>query len=66
MTKSQATAEIFLTAFQALPKKERGKVILGISRDERLREDLISLLLIQERKSLLFHFDNSFKAGTKN
>ena len=50
MTKSQATAEVFLTAFQALSKKERERVILGITRDKRLREDLIDLALIQGRK----------------
>lgn len=50
LTKSEATAEVFLTAFQALSKKEREKVILGITRDKRMREDLIDLAIIQERK----------------
>jgi len=50
LTKSQATAEVFLTAFQALSKKEKEKVILGITRDKRLREDLLDLALIKERQ----------------
>ena len=50
LTKSEATAEVFLTAFQALSKKERGKVIVGITRDKRMRENLIDLAIIQERK----------------
>ena len=66
MTKSQATAEVFLTAFHALSKKEREKVILGITRNKRLREDLIDLALIQERKNLLVHFENTSRAEVKN
>ena len=50
MTKSEATAEVFLTAFHALSKKEREKVILGITRDKKMREDLIDLAIIQARK----------------
>ena len=41
LTKSEATAGVFLTAFQALSKEERGKVILGIVSNRRMREDLI-------------------------
>jgi len=50
LTKSEATAEVFLTAFHALSKKEREKVILGITRDKKMREDLIDLATIQARK----------------
>jgi len=50
LTKSEATAEVFLAAFHALSKTEREKVILGITRDKKMREDLIDLAIIQARK----------------
>jgi len=65
LTKSEATAEVFLAAFHALSKKEREKVILGISRDKKMREDLIDLAIIQERKNLLARLENIFKAAIR-
>ncbi|MFH1732267.1 MAG: hypothetical protein ABIF82_11545 [Planctomycetota bacterium] len=50
MTSSQATAEIFLTALRALPKKEREAVLSGIAEDDELREDLLDLALLAERR----------------
>lgn len=50
MTSSQATAEIFLTALRALPKKEREAVLSGIAEDDALREDLLDLALLAERR----------------
>ena len=50
MTSSQATAEIFLTALRALPKKEREAVLSCIAEDDELREDLLDLALLAERR----------------
>jgi len=50
MTGSQATAEIFLTALKALPKREQNAVLAGIAQDKALREDLLDLTLIAKRR----------------
>jgi len=50
MTVSEATAEVFLTALRALPKKERDAVLAGIADDQQFREDLLDLALIAERR----------------
>ena len=50
MTKSEATAEIFLTALKALSQKERNAVIARIARDKAFREDLLDLALIDKRR----------------
>lgn len=49
MTKTEATAEVFVTAFKALPKKERDAVVLKLTEDKRLRRDLIDIAIAQER-----------------
>jgi hypothetical protein len=51
MPGSQATAEIFLTAFKALPKREQNAVLAGIAQDKELREDLLDLTLIAKRRN---------------
>jgi hypothetical protein len=50
MTTHQATAEVFLTAFKALPKQDQAAVLAGIAADEGLREDLFDLALIAQRR----------------
>lgn len=50
MTKTQATAEVFWTAFKALPKKAQQEVLAKIIQDKRTRQDLMDLALIEERK----------------
>ncbi len=50
MTPLQANAEVFLTALQALPKKERQAVLIRIAEDNELREDLLDLALLAERR----------------
>ena len=50
MTKTEATAEVFLTAFKALPKKEQDAVVIRLAGDRRLREDLIDIAVALERK----------------
>lgn len=49
MTGREATAEIFYTAFKALPKEGRDAVVLQLSRDRRLREDQIDLAIVDSR-----------------
>ena len=48
--KSKATAEVFVTAFRALPKRERDEVLVQIARDRSLRHDLLDLAAIAERQ----------------
>lgn len=51
MTKTQATAEVFWTAFNVLPVEEKRAVIQHIIRDENLRRDLMDLSIIEERRN---------------
>ena len=48
---SKATAEVFVTAFRALPKSQRDEVLVRMARDRSLRRDLIDLATIAERQS---------------
>ncbi len=50
MTTTEATAEVFLTALRALPKKQRDAVLARIAEDDDLREDLLDLALIAQRQ----------------
>ena len=50
MTQSQATAEVFYTAFQALKKSEREAFIARLLQDEKLAEDLRYAAVIEERR----------------
>ncbi len=51
MTTTQATAEVFLTALRALPKKQRDAVLMRIAEDKGLREDMLDLTLIASRQN---------------
>jgi len=51
MTKTEATAEVFWTAFNALLPEEKRAVVQRIVRDENLRRDLMDLALIEERRN---------------
>ncbi len=50
MTKTEATAEVFWTAFKALPRKEQDAVVIRLAEDKRLREDLVDIAVALERK----------------
>jgi len=50
MTTSQATAEVFVTAFRALPKEQRQAVLALITDDESLRDDLLDLAVLSQRR----------------
>ena len=51
MTSTQATAEVFWTAFKALPAEEKRAVLQRIIHDENLRRDLMDLSIIEERRN---------------
>jgi hypothetical protein len=50
-TVSQATAEVFVTAFRALPKREQQAVLALLTDDQGLREDLLDLATLAERRN---------------
>ena len=50
MTTTQATAEVFWTAFKVLPVDEKRAVLQKIILDENLRRDLMDLSIIEERR----------------
>ena len=50
MTKVQATAEVFWTAFRAMSAQERNSFLERLISDKRLREDLLDAALIEERR----------------
>ena len=51
MNGTQATAEVFMTALKALPKKERDAVLVRIAQEKDFREDLLDLALVARRRS---------------
>jgi hypothetical protein len=51
MTQSQATAEVFWTAFQAMKPEEREAFIAKLMKDKRLAEDLRFAAVIEKRKN---------------
>jgi hypothetical protein len=50
MTSTEATAEVFWTAFLAMSKRERQAFLERLLSDARMREDLLDAVLIEERK----------------
>ena len=44
-----ATAEVFLTAFKTLPKKEQDVFLSEMLKDKTLREDLIDIAVAESR-----------------
>jgi hypothetical protein len=50
MTTIEATSEIFITAFRALPKKTREAVVSKMLSDKEFLEDLIDTVIIEQRR----------------
>jgi len=50
MTTTEATSEVFWTAFRALPKKQRGAFIEKLLKDREFLEDLIDTVIIEQRR----------------
>ena len=44
-----ATAEVFLTAFKTMPKKEQDIFLTKLMKEKRLREDLIDIAIAESR-----------------
>ena len=44
-----ATAEVFLTAFKTMPKKEQDIFLTKLMKEKRLREDLIDIAIAETR-----------------
>jgi len=70
MTTKQATAEVFLTAFRALPRQEQNAFLFTIVKDHSFREDVIDLAIAVKRSAekckSLHKFVRHFKKGRKN
>jgi len=49
MTAKQATAEVFLTAFRALPKQEQNAFLFTIIKDHNFRKDVVDLAIAVKR-----------------
>lgn len=50
MTTTEATAEVFWTAFRALPKKAREAIVEKLLRDREFLEDLIDIVILEQRQ----------------
>lgn len=50
MTATEATAEVFWTAFRGLSKKEREAVVERLLRDREFMEDLIDIVILEQRQ----------------
>jgi len=49
MAPSQATAEVFMTAFKALPSKEQNTFLARLLKDASWREDIIDIAIALKR-----------------
>ena len=50
MSATEATAEVFVTAFKSLKRREREAVLGRILADEKLAEDLADTLALESRR----------------
>jgi hypothetical protein len=50
MTSTEATSEIFLTAFRALKKQEREAILEKLLKDKDIVENLIDIVIIEQRR----------------
>ena len=51
MSRAEATAEVFMTAFESLPKSERGVILQRLFASPALKEDLIDVAKWYERRA---------------
>jgi hypothetical protein len=52
MTPSQATAEVFFTAFKSLKSEEKEAFLEKVMGDSEIRHDIIDVALIEEAKKV--------------
>ena len=50
MIATEATAEVFWTAFRALSRKEREAVVERLLMDKEFMEDLVDLVILEQRQ----------------
>ena len=50
ITHTQATAEIFLTAFYALSKRDQTTVVQRLLEDQEFLEDLMDVAVLEQRR----------------
>ncbi len=48
---AQSRAEVYLMALQSLSKTERKAVIMRLLEDDTLREDILDIICIQQRRA---------------
>ncbi len=65
MNAVKSRAEVYLMALQSLSKAEREAVIAQLLADETLREDILDLTLIQQRKAETPRSFREYLAGRK-
>ena len=51
MIATEATTEVFCTAFRALSRKEREALVERLLMDNEFMEDLIDLVILEQRQS---------------
>ena len=49
MAPYQATAEVFMTAFKAMPSRERSTFLTNLLKDNSLREDILDIAIATKR-----------------
>jgi phytoene/squalene synthetase len=50
MSTAEATAEVFWTAFRALPKREREALIEKLLHNREFLEDVMDLVILEQRR----------------
>jgi len=65
MSATEATAEVFWTAFRALSKKEREAVLEKLLRDREFREDLIDIVILEQRRKEPFRSLDEYLADRR-
>jgi hypothetical protein len=65
MNAQEATAEVFLTAFRALPKKEQKFIVEKLLNDEEFMEDLTDIVIFEQRKNEPSRSINEYIASRK-
>jgi predicted nucleic-acid-binding protein len=51
MNATEATSDVFLTAFRALTKEERKSVVEKLLKDKEFMEDLTDIVIFDQRKN---------------
>ena len=51
MTLQEAKAEVFLMAFKSMSKKERQSVIERLLKEKEFMEDLIDIVILEQRRN---------------